>query len=64
MIDGSNIKYINLYELEHGMGIISKIQQKKLLNWIEKGLTAFDSYLEGIKNVHLNNYAQKWSNNN
>ena len=53
MVDGSNIKYINIYELEHGMGIQSKIQQKKLLNWIQKGLTAFDSYLEGIKNVQF-----------
>ena len=40
---------INSGILEEIFGIYSKIQQKKVINWIHKGLNDFDQYVANMK---------------
>ena len=49
LVDGKNIRMINSSILEEIFGICSKIQQKKIINWIHKGLNDFDQYLANMK---------------
>ena len=49
LVDGKNIRMINSGILEEIFGIYSKIQQKKVINWIHKGLNDFDQYVANMK---------------